>query len=101
MAKETTYEEIARDLKNRIYKPVYYFKERRSADHFVNITVKRLTAESLGTAYVQKIFHRSHIHVKRRLFRKITYKRLSLLGIRIDIESVHGDFTLCCGKTTG
>lgn len=24
MAKETTYEEIARDLKNRIYKPVYY-----------------------------------------------------------------------------
>lgn len=24
MAKETTYEEIARDLKNRVYKPVYY-----------------------------------------------------------------------------
>ena len=24
MAKETTYEEIARELKNRIYKPVYY-----------------------------------------------------------------------------
>ena len=24
MAKETTYEEIVRDLKNRIYKPVYY-----------------------------------------------------------------------------
>ena len=24
MAKETTYEEIARDLKNRIYKPFYY-----------------------------------------------------------------------------
>ena len=28
MAKETTYEEIARDLKNRIYKPVYYLWEK-------------------------------------------------------------------------
>ena len=30
MAKETTYEEIARDLKNRIYKPVYYLKGEES-----------------------------------------------------------------------
>ena len=30
MAKETTYEEIARDLKNRIYKPVYYLMGEES-----------------------------------------------------------------------
>ena len=30
MAKETTYEEIARDLKNRVYKPVYYLMGEES-----------------------------------------------------------------------
>ena len=30
MAKETTYEEIARELKNRIYKPVYYLMGEES-----------------------------------------------------------------------
>ena len=30
MAKETTYEVIARDLKNRIYKPVYYLMGEES-----------------------------------------------------------------------
>ena len=30
MAKETTYEAIARDLKNRIYKPVYYLMGEES-----------------------------------------------------------------------
>ena len=30
MAKEITYEEIARDLKNRVYKPVYYLMGEES-----------------------------------------------------------------------
>ena len=30
MAKETTYEEIAREQKNRNYKPVYYIKGEES-----------------------------------------------------------------------
>jgi DNA polymerase-3 subunit delta len=30
MAKEVTYEEIARDLKNRVYKPVYYLMGEES-----------------------------------------------------------------------
>ena len=30
MAKETTYEEIVRDLKNRVYKPVYYLMGEES-----------------------------------------------------------------------
>ena len=35
MAKETTYEEIARELKNRIYKPVYYLMGEESYESIV------------------------------------------------------------------
>ena len=39
MAKETTYEEIARDLKNRIYKPVYYLMGEGNAYELRSILV--------------------------------------------------------------
>ena len=42
MAKETTYEEIARELKNRIYKPVYYLMGEES--YYIAVSYTHLDA---------------------------------------------------------
>ena len=54
MAKEVTYEEIARDLKNRIYKPVYYLMGEESyyidkISEYISQTV--LTEEENGANF--------------------------------------------------
>ena len=56
MAKETTYEEIARDLKNRVYKPVYYLMGEESyyIDRISEYIAQTVLTEEEKGEYIEK-----------------------------------------------